>query len=113
VETGVPHKQFISEPITPIEASFETVSMYTGEPGCPMQFVWRGTEYRVARILEKRKTTGPCRHGSRERYVRRHWFRVELTDGREMEIYFDRQPRVKDVKQRWWLATIVEKEEQG
>jgi len=113
VETGVPHKQFISEPITPIETSFETASMYTGEPGLPMRFAWRGAEYQVVRVLDKRKTTGPCRHGSGEQYVRRHWFRVELTDGAEMEIYFDRQPRVKDVKQRWWLATIVEKEEQG
>lgn len=113
METGAPHKQFVSEPITPVEASFETASMYTGEPGFPRRFVWRGTEYEVVKVLEKWKTAGPCRHGSGERYVRKHWFRVEVAGGAEMEIYFDRQPRVKQAGRRWWLATIVEKEGQG
>lgn len=84
--------------------------MSVGEPGLPARFVWRGTEYGVAQVLEKWKATGPCRHGSGEQYVRRHWFRVETTDGTQMEIYFDRQPRSRQKKQRWWLATIVEEE---
>jgi hypothetical protein len=100
----------MSEAITPVEASFITSSMCTGEPGLPARFRWRGSEYEVARVLEKWKTTGACRHGSAEQYVRKHWFRVEVTDGTQMDIYFDRQPRSRNNKQRWWLASIVEGE---
>ncbi len=103
-------KHFISEAITPVEASFDTSSMCTGEPGLPTRFVWRGTQYDVTRVIDKWKTAGPCRHGSGEQYVRRHWFRVEVTDGTQMDIYFDRQPRSKQKAQRWWLAAIVEEE---
>jgi len=103
-------KQFISEAITPVDASFSTSSMCAGEPGLPVRFRWRNTLYEVARVLEKWKSTGDCRHGSGEQYVRKHWFRVEVTDGTQMEIYFDRQPRSRKNKQRWWLAAIVEDE---
>src|SRR5512139_2308072 len=99
-------REFISEPIVPLEASFETGSMYTGEPGLPRRFLWRGAEYEVARVLEKWKTAGPCKHGSGEQYVRKHWFKVEVADGTQMEIYFDRQQRTRQSGQRWWLATI-------
>lgn len=103
---GAPSKEFVSEVITPVGSSFDTSSMAVGEPGLPMRFCWRGSEYQVARVLETWKTTGGCRHGSGERYVRKHWFRVETTDGSEMEIYFDRQARTRRPKQRWWLATV-------
>jgi phosphoribosylglycinamide formyltransferase-1 len=83
--------------------------MCAGEPGLPLRFLWRGTQYEVARVVEKWKTTGPCRHGSGEQYVRKHWFRVELTDGSRMEIYFDRQARTRQKLQRWWLASLEEK----
>lgn len=101
------HKEFVSEPITPVAGSFDTASMAAGEPGLPARFLWRGAEYEVIRVLDAWKTTGPCRHGSGEQYVRRHWFRVVTADGTEMELYFDRQPRVRQKTQRWWLATIV------
>jgi hypothetical protein len=101
-------KQFISEAITPVDASFATSYMCTGEPGLPVRFRWRDTLYKVARVLEKWKSTGDCRHGSGEQYVRKHWYRVEVTDGTQMEIYFDRKPRSRKNKQRWWLANIVE-----
>ena len=102
--------QFVSEPITPIEASFDTTFMSTGEPGLPLCFRWRDTDYRVTRVLEKWKTTGVCRHGSAEQYVRKHWFRVETTEGTEMVLYFDRQPRTRQNRRRWWLASIVKSE---
>ena len=103
------HKEFVSEPITPAGGSFDTAAMAAGEPGLPARFRWRETEYEVARVLDTWKTTGDCHHGSGEQYVRRHWYRVEATDGTLMEIYFDRQPRSGRSKARWWLATIVEK----
>jgi len=101
------HKEFVSEPIIPVGGSFDTAAMATGEPGLPARFRWRETDYEVARVLDRWKTTGACRHGSGEQYVRRHWYRVEATDGTLMEIYFDRQPRTGRSKQRWWLAAIV------
>lgn len=107
------NKEFICEAITPVEGSFDTASMCAGEPGVPMQFLWRDTQYEVASVLEKWKTTGDCRYGSSERYVRKHWFRVALTDGTQMEIYFDRQPRSKQSKKRWWLSTIASGEGTG
>ena len=100
------HRRFVSEVITPVGSSFITSSMSTGEPGLPLIFRWRNSEYEVARVVRKWKTTGDCRHGSREQYVRKHWFLIETTDGIIMQIYFDRQPRVKDIKKRWWLASI-------
>jgi Domain of unknown function (DUF6504) len=101
------HKEFISEPITPVGSAFDTSSMSTGEPGLPARFRWRDTEYEVTRVLERWKTTGDCRSGSGEQYVRKHWFRIEATNGTEMEIYFDRQPRSRQSKQRWWLAAVI------
>jgi phosphoribosylglycinamide formyltransferase-1 len=87
--------------------------MATGEPGLPMRFRWRDSEYEVERIIDTWKTTGPCRNGGSEQYVRKHWFRVETTDGAEMQIYFDRQPRSRQNKKRWWLATVLEKKNDG
>ncbi len=100
------HKEFVSEPITPLDASFDLALMPAGEPGLPRRFRWRDTVYEVKRVSARWKTVGPCRNGSREQYVRKHWFRVETTGGEEMEIYFDRQPRSGRSKQRWWLATV-------
>jgi len=105
--------QFVSEAITPVDASFDTASMSTGEPGLPLCFRWRDADYRVARVLDKWRTTGDCRHGSAEQYVRKHWFRVETTEGTEMVLYFDRQPRSRQNKMRWWLATISKEKENG
>jgi hypothetical protein len=105
------NKEFVCEPVKPVEGSFDASTMAAGEPGLPGRFVWRGVEYEVARVLEKWKTTGPCKHGSGEQYVRRHWYRVETVDGTRMELYFDRQVRTKQRAQRWWLAAVVRTDE--
>jgi hypothetical protein len=41
--------------------------------------------------------------------ARKHWFRLETTDGTEMQIHFERQPRSKQKTKRWWLAAISNK----
>jgi len=97
---------FVSEAIDPAADTFDVRAMSAGEPGLPARFRWRESEYEVARVVEKWKTTGDCRHGSDEQYVRRHWFRVETSGGDEMLIYFDRQPKSRNVKKRWWLASV-------
>jgi len=110
-DAPIPSERFVSEPIVPIGGSFSTSTMATGEPGFPMRFEWRGAEYEVARIIEKWKTTGDCRSGSDERYIRKHWYRIATTDGTEMKIYFERQPRSgRDKRRRWWLATVSRKD---
>lgn len=106
----VKQEKFVSEAIVPISLGAPTV---VGEPGIPIRFRWRRAEYEIGRVIEKWKTAGDCRHGSGERYVRRHWFRVLTTDGTEMTIYFERQARPKQNKKRWWLATTLSRSGQS
>ena len=102
--------EFVSEAIEPVEGTFAAAGMVRGEPGLPGRFVWRGEEYAVAEVLEKWKESGPCKSGSSEMYLRKHWFRIRCADGTEMTIYFERQPKSKQQsKKRWWLYTVKEK----
>lgn len=100
---------FIGESITPEDASFSTAAMARGEPGFPGAFRWRGRSYTALAILEQWKQSGPCRHGSGERYVRQHWFRVKTVDDIEMTIYFERQRRSSGGS-RWRLHTMRDTE---
>lgn len=99
--------KFISEPITPLDASFNTSSMVAAAPGLPMRFTWRKKEYAVAEIIRTWTSTGNCTHGSSEQYVKKHWYRIRTEDGSEMQIYFERQPRSGQSRKRWWLASIA------
>jgi hypothetical protein len=103
----MPHS-FISEPILPVEASFDTGGMARGEPGLPQKFRWRKKEFMVAEVLEQWKEHGDCRHGSGERYVRKHGYRVRTTEGVVFRIYFQRSVgRGKlPAKSRWWIQSI-------
>lgn len=101
-------EQLISEALTPITDEIDARSVIIGVPVLPTRFVWRGAEYRVAEVIESWKETGACTHGSGERYVRKHWFRVRTTGNEEMKIYFERKPRsIRQSKQRWWLYTLT------
>jgi hypothetical protein len=105
-------EKFISEPIKPTTQTFETTAMTRGEPGLPQRFVWRDAEYTVADVLEIWKETGPCRNGSDDKYLRKHWYKIRTADGLIMTLYFERQARSKSRnKTRWWLYTIKTKEE--
>ena len=99
--------ELISEPITPIAGTADTLAMARGEPGLPAGFAWRGHEYRVADVLERWKQTG--REGGRaggEVYLRRHGYRLQMHDGSQWSVYFVRQaPRGASPKKRWFLYT--------
>ncbi len=99
---------FIGEPILPVEASFDTDGMARGEPGLPQKFRWRKREFTVAEVLERWKDHGDCRHGSGERYVRKHGFLVRTTDNTVMKLYFQRSVgRGKlPAGSRWWIQSI-------
>ncbi len=100
-------EEFISESITPVEGTFDTTAMARAEPGLPGRFTWRDNEYTVAQILKQWKESGPCKSGSSEVYLRKHWFKIITEDNMEMTIYFQRQSRTKKQnKKRWWLYTV-------
>ena len=98
---------FISEPITPVKGTFDPAGMARGEPGLPQRFRWRKKEYAVAEVLEQWKDHGDCAHGSGERYVRRHGYRVRVTDGTVFRLYFQRTfGRAQPSSQRWWIQSV-------
>ncbi|MBN2217603.1 MAG: hypothetical protein JW719_09535 [Pirellulales bacterium] len=102
-------EQFIGEPIEPVAGTMDAGRMARGEPGIARQFRWRSDVVTVARVLRAWRETGPCRHGSGERYARKHWFEVATDSGTTMTIYFERTARLaKTPKNRWWLFSIEE-----
>jgi hypothetical protein len=100
---------FISEAIEPVTDLLDTGRMAIGEPGAPNEFTWRGQTIRVMKVLRSWNETGPCRHGSEERYVRKHWYEVVTDSDEIMKIYFERQPKGRRKATRWWLFTICTK----
>jgi phosphoribosylglycinamide formyltransferase-1 len=104
------HDRFVGEALKPEGQSFALAAMAAGRPGLPSQFAWRGDVFTVLEILEEWKEAGNCRHGSGERYLRKHWFRVRTTAAQEMKIYFERQRRTSGGS-RWRLYSILETSE--
>lgn len=83
--------------------------MSAGAPGIPREFTWRDQTYHVRDVLTTWKDTGPCTHGSGERYVRKHWFDVRTVEGPAMRIYCSRRPRRgASPTARWWIFTVEE-----
>jgi phosphoribosylglycinamide formyltransferase-1 len=106
-ETGQKFK-FISESVKPVISRTDTGLMTTGGPGIPHEFIWRGKTLVIANVFRTWRETGPCTHGSGERYVRKHWFEVETTSHQKAIIYFERKPRDRKLTKRWWLFSIEE-----
>ena len=71
--------EFVSEAIKPVVETADTNAMAAGGPGLPQEFVWRDQPLRIAAVLRTWRETGPCKHGSSESYVRKHWFEVHLS----------------------------------
>jgi hypothetical protein len=104
---NVKTETFIGEAITPEDTSFCASPMAMGKPGLPRTFSWKGARFSVREVLEEWKEAGNCRHGSGERYVRKHWFRVRTTENLEMKIYFERQARSSGGS-RWRLYSTAQ-----
>jgi hypothetical protein len=100
-------EEFVSEPITPHAGTFDAAAMATGVPGLPTGFAWRGESFTVVERLESWKFS--AREGGRaggELYLRRHCFRLRMSDGAIWTVYFVRQaPRGGSAKVRWFLQT--------
>jgi phosphoribosylglycinamide formyltransferase-1 len=99
-------EQFISEAIVPSVATCDTSLMASGGPGLPREFLWRGQPLIIKSVVRTWSDTGPCRNGSDEQYVRKHWFEVIADADRVMKVYFDRQPRGGAKAPRWWLFSV-------
>lgn len=98
------HDEFIGEQITPQAGTFDAAAMARGLPGLPAGFIWRGRDYRIAELVSQWKSSGPCRNGSSEMYLRRHWFKVRTDPPAMMTIYFDRQAKDRGKpKSRWFI----------
>lgn len=98
--------RLISEPLAPVTETIDFGCQPPGAPGLPQVFVWRGRRLEIEALLRTWRTTGPCRHGSPERYVRRHWYEVRAVGGEILKIYFERQGRPRG-RHRWWLHSLL------
>ncbi len=98
-------EQFISEPLSPEDGTFDAGGMARGEAGLPGRFRWRERTYRVVEVLTAWKTTSP-EGGSGEVYLRRHWWEVLTDQELIMKIYCERQQRGRDAKGRWFVYTV-------
>lgn len=101
------NEKFISEAIKPVISTCDTSRMAIGEPGLPRQFVWHEQIIEIADVLRTWRDTGKCRHGSSEMYVRKHWYEVVTTADSTMKIYFERQLRRGQSRERWWLFSMT------
>ena len=101
-------ERLISEAIKPITETADTSRMAIGEPGLPREFVWRGQTVTVRAVLRSWRETGKCHHGSREMYVRKHWYEVVTESDGTMKPYFERQVRRGRGGARWGLFSIRE-----
>jgi len=97
--------EFISQVVVPWAGSFEASVMARGEPGLPEGFDWQGQRYRILQRLEQWKESS--REGGRaggELYLRRHWYRLRMSDGSLWTVYCLRQaPQGKAARRRWVL----------
>ena len=101
---------FFSEPLAPAGGHFDTAAMARGEPGLPSVFSWRSRNCTIARVIQRWKQS-ECEGGrpGGERYLRRHYYRLEMTDGSVWTVYFTRQPTTSSRRaaaNRWFLYTI-------
>jgi phosphoribosylglycinamide formyltransferase-1 len=105
-EIGNVAEQFVSESITPVKG-MAALARTTGGPALPRQFVWKERVLEIQEVIACWRETGPCRHGSGEVYVRKHWYEVRTTSGAVAKLYFERQFRSTSQKtRRWWLFSI-------
>jgi phosphoribosylglycinamide formyltransferase-1 len=105
MQTNAIKETFVGGGIVPEDMSFDVSAMATGRPGLPRRFSWKGRSFVVGQVLEEWTECGNCRHGSGERYLRKHWFRVRTTEDIEMRIYFERQARSSGGS-RWRLYSL-------
>lgn len=99
-------EQFVSEEIKAVTSTANTSAMGHGEPGLPSEFLWKKKTLHVNSVLRNWREKSPCTHSTKESYLRKHWYEVELENGARAKLYFERNPRAKARNPRWWLFSI-------
>jgi hypothetical protein len=100
--------EFVSESIRPRPASFDAPAMGRGEPGLPGGFQWRDAWYDVVERLDQwKKTSSEGGRAGGDVYLRRHYYRLGMSDGSVWTVYCVRQPpKTGSPKALWYLYTI-------
>lgn len=97
--------EFVSESIRPIEGTADAAAMASGLPGLPRGFEWRGQQYEVVEQLAAWKWSSRAGGSAKgQLYLRRHYFRLRMSDQSVWKIYFVRQsPRGGSSRRRWYM----------
>ena len=114
-------KRFIGEEIT---VEFDEAPALSKDPGCPDRLVWRNEILVVRELLEQRNDFSRRDRMARNMQpahakvaasrgswgVGRKYFRIEVEDGRLLELYYDRAPKdAIDRKGSWFLRCELER----
>ena len=106
---------FIAEEI---EVEFVTPPLLSKKPDPPSAFIWRGEKYRVASLISRwfsYERKGRLTKNMQPQHLRaavrrgswgvgRFYFRVETSEGRFFDLYYDRAPEeAGDRKGHWYL----------
>jgi Family of unknown function (DUF6504) len=115
-----------------VQVEYDTPPALEKSPPCPDRVIWRGDTLRIAELLaawvdfqrrgrlsrnmQPQHAAVASHRGSLG--VGRFYFRARLTDGRIIEIYFDRAPKDVDNRKGTWIlvgeyAYRVDKYKQG
>jgi len=110
--------KLISEAILPLAGTSDPAAMSRGEPGLPAAFTWRGRTFSITVCRRTWKQLRP-ESGGGELYLRRHYYLLEMEDGREWTVYCLRHPprpggsgrgeksdAPRVPRQRWFLYSI-------
>ena len=94
---------FIAKPIVPESSAVDADGHGRMEPAPPAAFRFGEERLAVARVVRSWRSN---RSDRGDVYLKKHWFEIELDDGRVAVVYFDRSAR-RD-SPRWWLYTLDE-----
>jgi len=86
-ESPRPPGTFVGECIRPSGTEF-ALPATVGEPAVPLRFTWQRRDFEVRAVRRRWKGYEPDRtHGSGQRYLRRHWYELGMTDETFWTVY--------------------------
>ena len=104
-------ESFVSEAINPDGGAFDSQAMARGEPGLPTAFRWRDRSYAITEVIQRwNHCSREGAHAQGDLYLRRHYFKLRMSDGTIWTVYFLRQPprgRPRARAPRWFLETLA------
>ncbi|MDX2111487.1 MAG: DUF6504 family protein [Verrucomicrobiota bacterium] len=99
------NETLLSAPLKPVDTSDVVLAQTVGEPILPRQFQQGKEVLTITSVMEKWKESEVA--GCGDRYVRKHWYKVQIEDGRTAKLYCLRKADSRaSAKQRWWLYSV-------